>query len=644
MKRILFAIISFFIIPTIVFAGTKVNNVNFDIKQDYIKANILPNGDVKVQELIRYDGSLNGAYLNLAYGNINTHISNDDYANNSIYNFAGYKDVKIYGKNLRKISFDTFDNLDGFKEFEKVDYAEPGDEAVYTVDHGTYEYSYKVFYPTRNSSIVFLYEYTLDSAVVMHDDIAELYWQIFDVDPVRQNQTDVNVRVYLPSSDSKDTFRIWTHDILSSSIKYIEEDGELIGFEVNADKVTPDDLFDVRATFNKDLILYDYNLDHFYGNGFDKIVAVEEERAEEANRERERLRKIYDFCDVSAKVLAIVNLLGIATLIIKYGIKPKTNFYAKYYREFIEDYPVEVIDYLYNKNITPKALSAGIMNLVYKKVCHTEDIIDPKKPNAKKGYKFILDDKSNLSEEDAKLVDFLFEVVGNGTEFTTAGLKSYASSLSTGASFQRNYTRWEQLIKKNGMNQGFFKKKTFGGWLTFGLAIPTFILLFYSVSVGADTPFIALPVILSIVMTIYIIAVKAYNEKGALHLKKWNAFKNFLNDFGTFDVKELPEIALWERYLVYATVFGLAKKVQKAIEVKIKELGIEESTMTTTYRNIYIYDSLSHSFSHAVSEGKRQYAASRANAYSSSSSGSGFGGGGSFGGGFGGGGGGRGGF
>ena len=42
------------------------------------------------------------------------------------------------------------------------------------------------------------------------------------------------------------------------------------------------------------------------------------------------------------------------------------------------------------------------MNLVYKKVCHTEDIIDPKKPNAKKEYKFILDDKSNLSEEDAK--------------------------------------------------------------------------------------------------------------------------------------------------------------------------------------------------------------------------------------------------
>ena len=32
---------------------------------------------------------------------------------------------------------------------------------------------------------------------------------------------------------------------------------------------------------------------------------------------------------------------------------------------------------------------------------------------------------------------------------------------------------------------------------------------------------------------------------------KWTAFKKFLNDFGSFDVKELPEIKLWERYLVF---------------------------------------------------------------------------------------------
>ena len=37
-------------------------------------------------------------------------------------------------------------------------------------------------------------------------------------------------------------------------------------------------------------------------------------------------------------------------------------------------------------------------------------------------------------------------------------------------------------------------------------------------------------------------------------------------------LKELPEVVLWEKYLVYATVFGLAKKVQKVMNVKIQEL------------------------------------------------------------------------
>ena len=142
MKRILFTILSFFILPLAVYAGRAVNNVNFDIKQDYFNVHILDNGDVKVQELIRYSGSLNGVYLNLAFGNTFTSYSDTDYANNAIYNFDGYKDVKISAKKLSKISFDTFDNLDGFKEFEETDYATSGDEFVYTLDSSLDEDSY----------------------------------------------------------------------------------------------------------------------------------------------------------------------------------------------------------------------------------------------------------------------------------------------------------------------------------------------------------------------------------------------------------------------------------------------------------------------------------------------------------------------
>jgi uncharacterized membrane protein len=50
-------------------------------------------------------------------------------------------------------------------------------------------------------------------------------------------------------------------------------------------------------------------------------------------------------------------------------------------------------------------------------------------------------------------------------------------------------------------------------------------------------------------------------EKGKEELEKLLAFKNFLNDFGSFTDKDLEQVNLWEYYLSYATVFGLDKKI-----------------------------------------------------------------------------------
>ena len=243
------------------------------------------------------------------------------------------------------------------------------------------------------------------------------------------------------------------------------------------------------------------------------------------------------------------------------------------------------------------------------------------------------------------LVNFLFDVVGNGTEFTTKGLKKYAGSLSTGSKFNTNYTRWTKTVTSVGKKQEFYKGKGAAYLISLILVAICFFGSVIGSGLGVDYSLVYLNLIFGIILVIVVASAKAYTEKGALHLKKWKAFKNFLNDFGSFDIKELPEVKLWERYLVYAVVFGLAKKVQKDMNVKIKEF--DDTTQTTymnTYTHLYLYDSIRSSFARSVADGKRQYAASRANAYSSSSSGGGFGGGGSFGGGFGGGGGGRGGF
>ncbi len=128
--------------------------------------------------------------------------------------------------------------------------------------------------------------------------------------------------------------------------------------------------------------------------------------------------------------------------------------------------------------------------------------------------------------------------------------------------------------------------------------------------------------------------------KGSEHYSRWKAFKNFLNDFGSFELKELPEIILWERYLVYATIFGLADKVEKSMNVYISELDL--SQMNYDYTPVFFYINISPminaSVNNAINSAYNRQAANYANTHSSSSSGGGFGGGFSSGGGFGGGG------
>ena len=128
-------------------------------------------------------------------------------------------------------------------------------------------------------------------------------------------------------------------------------------------------------------------------------------------------------------------------------------------------------------------------------------------------------------------------------------------------------------------------------------------------------------------------------NKGREHFLRWKAFKNFLKDFGQFKDKDVPEVKLWERYLVYATIFGLAKEVQKSMNVYLTDIDEVSRSYVPVYmyHNYYISDRINHTVATSYTGSQNRIAA--INAASASSSGSGFGGGFSGGGGFGGGGG-----
>ena len=82
------------------------------------------------------------------------------------------------------------------------------------------------------------------------------------------------------------------------------------------------------------------------------------------------------------------------------------------------------------------------------------------------------------------------------------------------------------------------------------------------------------------------------------------------------DKREVPEIAIWEHFLVFATAFGIADKVLK--QLKVVYPNIENDLNVNTYTCMYFMmnTNFSRSFSNAIST-------SMSSAYSSASGGGG---------------------
>lgn len=109
-------------------------------------------------------------------------------------------------------------------------------------------------------------------------------------------------------------------------------------------------------------------------------------------------------------------------------------------------------------------------------------------------------------------------------------------------------------------------------------------------------------------------------QRGENEYTRLRGFYQFLNSETLMRERSHVELPLWERYLVYATAFGISEKVIKAMELHFAEKPEYEESPVLRHRYIRSgrYHHTSHSFRHA----SRSYSASR---HSSGYGGGGFG-------------------
>lgn len=635
MKKMLYAIITLFIclIPFKIKAQQGITDY-------YIDVTVLNNGDINIKEIFAMNGSFNGMNRIINYGG--NYIPFDG----SINSFKGsdiYNGDSIIINSIKGISYNSKLEYSDLKKdgdiFTEMVYANKGDYGVYTKTDNNEGTGLLIYNPNKYNKAFYL-DYTITNMAIVHNDIAELGLNIF----TDLNEYVDNLVIYIHIPNNKDLIRVWSHGPLWGENEIIDN---------NTVKATIRELYantpiDVRLAFDKEAI----SASTKYSNvdALDKIVEIETKLAEDANQKREEIKqelKTKKIVSLIFDIIRVVWLIGLGIIFFKvykkYDKEYTSSFKTKYFRDFPSDNTPTDVGYLIRQKITDKDLSASILMLIYKKVL-TFERIDSKKEDYILKYNLV----DNLNDSDKKLIEFLFnkdyEKINNQESIVLSILKNRASNHYQ--SFLKKYMAWKIMVSNEALSKKFFETNTKVKSLTIMYSILGFIISYVGANKSSAMFGNAIGPILfitSIISFIYFITFTKRTVKGNEEYVKWIGLKKFMEDFGTMDKKELPEIVLWEKYLVYAVSLGCADKLAKTMKIRAEEFKeVTNRDILFDYYRFNTITNFNHFVSDTVSTAVMNANQSRNTANSSSSSGGGYGGGfsgggGSFGGGGGGG-------
>ena len=596
----------------------------------YMDVTINTDGSISVKKIDSYKGDYNGIYASYGYKNAYAPIftgENSDLEGSSIYNGSAITNLKVGEVSQEDLTFDDLFHAGDF--YSETVYGSNGEHGVYEFEDTGEAVQLKVFNPSSRKKAIY-YEYTIEDMIVKHNDVEELAWTVFNGENLERTIKNLEIRIHLPKEDS--TMLAWGHGVLQGELTR-DSDSQIT---LTAENVGKGNDLGVRILFDKDLVASTKNTNM---EAKETILKIEQRLADEANEQRRIARTRSNIIWGISIAWLVIMILYLIYTYIKYDKEYEYSLPSPYLRELPATYAPSTLEYLLKKDITPTSFSTEILELIRKKAITIEE--PQKKNNKKKEYIFKnTSENMELSSGEQKVISLLFKTIGDKNEVTMQDINDYAQDSSTAPKFMLNYNKWKAEAKKEAVAEGFYEKvgktRIIGvvfSVLAFAIAYSNYL---YNIGVVLCT----VNCIVAVVAIIYLLVFKKKTKKGIEHYTKWMAFKRFLKDFGRFKEKELPEIKLWEQYLVYAHILGIAKEVEKEMKIKMEEYYGDQIHNPTYIDMFYMYHIMNLNLNHtitssitkAVSASQSTIAASHAS--SVGGGGGGFsGGGGSFGGG-----------
>lgn len=541
---------------------------------------------------------------------VHTRTINFDSRDSEWWNY--YLKINLYDNNAGNYGNKTSELKNLSIKVDNINY--PIDENLSTKDLDNFSYTQKVFYKEKGYAhyagnqvelgvVMPLFErgvhtvsfsYTLTNLMIEYSDCVGLYYKF--IDETETNFVgDFTAKVNFSKVSSLYGVAIWTHIDNGSAGNNLDTDNlnnvTYVGENINA------------GTYLETRLLLkntNYVSDKKNDASFNDIL--EEENQWKADFEKEvRKSKAVKAIDIVLAILAITASIAIV-FVIKKKIKPKLLDNApEYYREIPKGWTAGEMAPLYHY-YAPKFDISDSMSATILELCRRGYIkIDIGEKKKEATISIVNTQTEKLRGHEAIMLGILVKTSRdfNGS-FTMKQMEKYASkNYSSFAKDVENYKNASKLKTEamkcypNKIDKGNIIKNFTSVYYGITMLIAVFAIFIYMTDIGQIFLKFSLLGFLIGSLILYFRTSKfklPLTEVGQENYDIFKALGKFMQEFSNISTHELPQLVLWEEFMVYATAMGIADKVAEQIEIAYPEYKamIDNAYSNNRYNNTFL--------------------------------------------------------
>ena len=508
-------------------------------------------------------------------------------SDNGIRNF--YKEIDLYDGSFPTITsritdLTVYDNDTG-KEYA---YIEDPDNPSASGANPYAEYEYYMYgvgskreigcyFPkiTRGTKSI-TFGYTITDAVALYEDTAVLYWKIYS-EKFTLPIENFSCTIKLPDGTAlSDNDLVWLHcEVAGSAVQKTAD-----GFEYTVEDVAAGNYIETRILTDKSLFNSEEVAKQNGKAVRESIVAEEQKWYDEWTAQIKSENTVY-IVGIVVAALGVVIAIGYAVYSQFFFGRYDKSKYPPYVREIDAEGSAAEMGYFFyyyegggnGKDNVGKLISATIMDLARREYIRIEPSENGDKAEYRISPQSVAEAKLNDLKEHEKAVYALLQRVAEnyGGSFTTDEMRKFASS------FQGVVRKYLKVFDKSAGAEA--RSKKYSSPLTARSILQTLGYLLIMAGVGmyfANTQllFSAIGALITGVSFVYFTpTVGKLTKEGERKHAESKALERYMLEFSNLKEYEIPHLALWEEYMVYATMMGISEKVVKELKANYPELN-----------------------------------------------------------------------